>query len=458
MSELRTSPAPSIESFPTKRLRSSRASKELTSISLGVQVVTPILGGSAQPREVDEVDVIRVPTIRGHLRFWWRALYGHQFSTPGELFREESGLWGTAAGDEGGRSAVELSVWVDRRSLSRDLSDIKPESTTGAYALWPARAERGGKSAAPRYEPGLYFSVQIVVPEAYEAIVSNSLRAWILFGGYGSRTRRGLGSLTVVEQSDKWLPGAASRDEFERLFGWDIFSPDEGQLTPTDMPVLAGSWLGVGLPVPDATQAWTTALGWLEKFRQGTEGRPGERAREPGTTKKYKRHRPSVSNWPEADKIRHLLSREPSSHCPRHNETPVWPRAGFGLPIIGRFETRGRRRDEEYQEPGPFELRWRSMRDAGGEEHDRLASPLIVKALPLAGGNYVPCALWLNRRYPEGEVYLKGVENSGAPFDLLVAPGDSPRFSALEGKASLREAFMDWLKDRYSIDRIAPQP
>jgi len=68
----------------------------------------------------------------------------------------------------------------------------------------------------------------------------------------------------------------------------------------------------------------------------------------------------------------------------------------------------------------------------------------------------VPCALWLNRAYPAGEVVLRGVNNSAAPFDRLVASGDTPRFSALAGKHSLREAFLDWLHARYQTTVVAP--
>src|SRR5690606_20083052 len=109
----------------------------------------------------------------------------------------------------------------------------------------------------------------------------------------------------------------------------------------------------------------------------------------------------------EADKIRHL-TRRTRGHEPRHNGVPVWPRAGFGLPIVGRFQ-RQARNGGRLDEPDDFLLLWRR----GRENEDRLASPLIVKAVPLAGGTFVPCALWLNRAYPAGsgvEVYVKGVE------------------------------------------------
>lgn len=442
-------------------------------IVLRVKVVTPILGGSPQTRTVDTVDIIRAATIRGHLRFWWRALYAHQYGTPMELYAKESERWGRAADEHGGRSAVELCVHVEQAGDVDDANiqlhnSKEAKATVGAYALWPAREDKKkGQATAPRRQPGTRFRLTLRVPARYEAEVRATLRAWLLFGGYGSRTRRGLGSLKLIEaaDNDKWLPkmpdkeedqGKGLREAFTRLFGRDIFAAP-GK-SPTDVPWLAGATLHIGKAVPEAEKAWTTALDWLRRFRQGTDGPPGQRAREPGTGKTQP-NRPSISNWPEADKVRHLTGKT-QSHPPRHNQIPVWPRAGFGLPIIGQFQKDGRS-GGSYDEPDGFELRWRrqqgdNQQQDETEEYDRLASPLIVKALPLANGRFVPCALWLNRAYPPGEVFLRSVANSAAPFDQIVAPGDTPMFSALAGKQSLREAFFDWLRAKHQTTVVAP--
>ncbi|MCS6914084.1 MAG: type III-B CRISPR module RAMP protein Cmr1 [Myxococcota bacterium] len=438
-------------------MRMARGGAEVRTIDVCLEVVTPILGGSSQTRKVDEIDVIRAPTVRGHLRFWWRALYAPTCATAAELYERESRLWGRAATDEGGRSAVEIQIDVSK-AAALDTSDIQlysskqGEATPGAYALWPARAEKKtDKPAAPRRKPGTRcrLTLKVAGTEEQEAEVRNALRAWILFGGYGSRTRRGLGSLKVIGDVDGWLPAAATRDGLTNLFGLDIFAKPERK--PGDVPWLGGASLHVGRRAdPDAQKVWTTALDWLKEFRQGTSGNPGHRAREPDPTKTQPQ-RPSISNWPEADKIRHIKQKT-KSHKPRHNATPAWPRAGFGLPIIGQFQKSAR--DGGYHdEPDGFELRWR----CGDTEHDRLASPLIVKALPLANGTFVPCALWLNRAYPRGEVILHGeAQKSAAPFDRLVAPEDTPRFSALENQPSLRRAFLNWLHTNYQTTVVAP--
>jgi len=460
--------------LPSPLSRSARGGPLLKSILVSVEVVTPILGGSSQTRAIDNIDVIRAATVRGHLRFWWRALYAAQYATAGELYERESEIWGRAASKKGGRSAVGIRIDI-KHTGEIDTTDVRlndsrdGKATPGAYALWPAREERNKSTPpAPRRMPGTRFRLAVVVPTGFETEVLNALRAWILFGGYGSRTRRGLGTLKALDDVGASLPRDASRDALTNFFGFDVFAAPAK--IPGLVPWLAGAALHVGAGVRDAMHAWTTALDWLREFRQGASG-----ARQPDPS--GKNQRPSISNWPEADKIRRLSSAKNGlqwAHRPRHDDTPAWPRAGFGLPIIGQFQQQSRDTRPGWKkgdrrarylywnelgsshpnygtEPDGFELRWRS----GNTEHDRLASPLIVKALPLADGTFVPCALWLNRAYPVGEVILRGVARSQAPFDRLVAPEDKPQFSALANKQSLRQAFLDWLHAKYRTTVVA---
>ena len=461
--------APTYKELPTAKPRAARGGPELREFCVRLEVVTPILGGSYQTRAIDEVDVIRAASVRGHLRFWWRALYASQCQSAEQLYERESALWGRAATDDGGRSSVEIRVDIEG-SGDIDNSKIDLQRTPGAYALWPARAEtKTNTPPAPRRQPGTQFQLTLKVPATVKGEVKNALLAWIIFGGYGGRTRRGLGCLNVLDDASGWLPSAGTRAALTSLFGVDIFAAPTN--APCDVPWFGGASIQIGGADRNAQTAWTTALDWLKEFRQGNTGQQGERAREPSSDPK----RPSISNWPEADKIRHLSMpsrRLPWAHAPRHNATPAWPRAGFGLPIIGQFQQQSRQSRPGWQrgdpesknlrwdeltpgttEPNGFELRWR----AGNTEHDRLASPLIVKALPLSDGKFVPCALWLNRAHPVGgEVVLRNANNSQAPFDRLVASGDTPRFAALANKQSLRQAFLDWLHAEKQTKVVAP--
>ena len=62
--------APAYEKLPAARRRVARSGPVVTEIDVRAEVVTPILGGSSQTRTIDDIDVIRPATVRGHLRFW----------------------------------------------------------------------------------------------------------------------------------------------------------------------------------------------------------------------------------------------------------------------------------------------------------------------------------------------------------------------------------------------------
>lgn len=499
---------PMIAELPPRRERAHRRGPPRTTIELDLVVVTPIFGGGFIAGQLDDIDVIRAQTVRGHLRFWWRALHAHTVPSS-ELYLQESALWGHAADESGGRSSIEVRV-MDVARGSIDESDPSARPVPG-YALWPARV--GRDAFLPRRAPGTRCKLVFVAPCDGEAVLRDAIRIWLLFGGYGSRTRRGLGSLRVTGSAMDWLPAKPERGAFTTLFRRDIFATSRAPAS--DTPSLAGASLHVGPPNRDALAAWTTALGWLREFRQGASGPDRGRAREPDPDTRGPGPRPSISNWPEADKVRRLsiaeLRRgETWSHDPRHNATPAWPRAGFGLPIVGRFQTRQRERQGQrfsgggvLREPSDYELQWRRNDPAGGgrradgddESPDRLASPVIVKAMALADGRHVPCALWLHRAYPEDAqvVLVRGSRNtshqshsratdermraahqppardqavggpqkavvpgSHAPFDRLVADGDPSWFSALAGKSTLREAFLTWLRDTQKTTEVAP--
>jgi CRISPR-associated protein Cmr1 len=464
--------APAFKDLPPRRSPATGVRRDL---AVSLEIVTPILGGGYRARTPDDIDLIRVPTVRGHLRFWWRALFAGRYPSAAALYAAETKLWGGPGGGPGKapavRSPVEVRIEVTGRG-SEDDSDINPQRTDGAYVLFPARSERTqGRDPIPR-RVGVAFKLTVSVPAADFADVRAAVQAWILFGGYGGRTRRGLGSLTVTgPDTATWLPrpGTPLAAELRRLFGRDVFDVG-GPARQT--PMLAGAALCTIGPVKDrGVAAWSIAVEALRYFRQGTPPdseretdaaatSPSAWARQPSSDPR----RPSISNWPEADKIRHLAEREfgtgPYSHTPRHNKTPVWPRAGFGLPIVGRFQTRGRN-GGQYREPPAFTLKWREPVANGKYSlRERLTSPLIIKALPLVGGRFVAIALWLHRDWPTGEVVLMlddaPVPDSAAPFDVLVASREVPLFTALARKSTLRAAFFDWLGPGPDVTTVFP--
>jgi len=463
---------------PPARARRLLGGPARVSIEVKLRTVTPILGGGAAARALDPDQPIRGSGVRGQLRFWWRALYGHACSTAAELADREAEIWGEAGADQRRRSRVDLHVShvnmpkTAPREHPEDRSSINAERLD-AYALWPARGNEKARIAiAPRWKPGISFKLRLDVDEPHVEEVTLALRAWILFGGYGSRVRRGCGSLTVEDADHAtWLPKTASRAELLRTLGGLplLDARAAGAARPT--PLLQGArLLHHASMTTKAEDAWMEALGWLKDFRQQMPTRSNQPAED--FARRYPDQPPlkraGISNWPEADKIRCLAAKLPGAppewqHAPRHNAAPAWPRASFGLPIIGQFQRSSRNKGpdgrlERYprDEPPDFELRWR---DAQGKDHDRLASPLILKPLPLAGGRFAPIALWLGRAYPEGgQVVLvfpkerssrkEPIRGSEAPFDALVAEGDTPLYRPLQTAPGqgMRDVFCAWLK------------
>ena len=60
--------------MPTMQHRSRRGGELLESFEVNIRTTTPVFGGGAVAKQLDSIDIFRVPSIRGNLRMWWRAL------------------------------------------------------------------------------------------------------------------------------------------------------------------------------------------------------------------------------------------------------------------------------------------------------------------------------------------------------------------------------------------------
>lgn len=412
-----------------------------------LEVVTPLYGGGAQARHADEQSPVRVPSIRGQLRFWWRALFGGVYGGATSLYERERALFG-GLGDKP-EEVVRSRVGVEVRDLRR--SDLTNEDVTlrdpAAYALWPARATTQGEPQPPaeRWTPGMGFTLLVCVAPGGNAAtdrreVEVTLRAWLLFGGIGGRTRRGCGALGITDEiaRARWLPESLDPGTIR---AW--LSP--GKAAGKGYPSLAGSRVCLGR-FRSPEDAWHDSVNWLRDFRQGHSTRidtadqgPFARQYPPGA-----QGRSGRSRWPEPDLIRRIFAAY--DHAPLIEDGPnAWPRTQFGLPIQFQFQKWDRNRNlYKNRPPPPGGLSWKD----GKEMHQRLASPLIVKPIQARTGQFAGAALWLKRTLPPGATV--GVRNKAGDDLLGPAPlaqmPESPLFTPLSGKASMEEAFMDWLQ------------
>lgn len=332
------------------------------------ELVTPMYGGGVKAGEVGTAMPIRVSSIRGQLRFWWRIACGP--IDPNELFKQEMAIWG-GIGDDGAKaSQVEILVKnIESRGevaafeyerhhkdRSKFKSVPKPDSNLGhAYALFSAQGKLNkDKTAIEEWphkiaKPELTFELNVhfkkkgeydLTPEQV-CEVKEAIRWWASFGGVGSRTRRGLGAVRVQ-----------AVDEPKITFVSDGEVKAKGG-------VLTLAFKGES---NDPIACWKYGCDKLRDFRQGKNiGRnpPASDSKSPA----------GQSRWPEADSIRNLANTHSKKHPPNDSKTNFFPRAVFGLPIIFHYQ----------QDRGPgFEPNDHTLRvaDTGKE---RMASPLFIR-------------------------------------------------------------------------------
>ena len=453
-----------------------------------LSTITPIIGGGVESAEPDAIDLVRVPGIRGQLRHWWRFLYAEddEMERPGAaegLFARESALWGgldVAAGDGGKNgsrvSRVRLRVRVDdagevlpagwHEISHRGKLKTLPRWALGnrlAYALFPLQRtaeerarHRGPQKMATRpVRQGLRFRLELKVrgeKPAAEPVAEDvrqvlaAVWAWVHLGGLGARTRRGFGALALEEP-----PELGDLDGLKTEWS-SLFRPPGGELGKWWTAFRRAAWPGseapplrfsttealAGEPAPHGDRAHEELVGLLATFRQGPRvGRDPSRDRRPGE-----------SRWPEPDLLRLARAsgareRKDYDHPPSREAIEAYageelgaPRAAFGLPLQVRFKYTDRRDGKADATLLP-------------EGSQRWSSPLLLRPLRTAGGNFTP-VIWILGGSRPDEVRI---EFAGATGKATVKGSAGARDVIAEylGKAegdALR-AFALWLRDNH---------
>ncbi|MBE3584333.1 MAG: type III-B CRISPR module RAMP protein Cmr1 [Limnochordaceae bacterium] len=352
-----------------------------------IRMVTPLFGGGPVAGQNDSVTVVRGSTVRGHLRFWWRATRGATCPSVLELRKQEAKIWGNTEFP----SPVQVDVKVESCGRSEPWAEFKPRRDgTGlkaipdpldrrypSYALFPFQGKSRGNQVVERpavVTKDLTFRLILRWPADLhlDKDVEAAVWAWVNFGGLGARTRRGCGTLFCDQLSPSAadLQGNGSITQWYRTKCTDygIELPESPRPWPTLPRTILARYNGVQqLATP--LDAWYQVIDLLRKFRQEINvGRnPGENGRPFGR-----------SRWPEADSLRRVtrqaLGRHRTAITTKEN---AFPRAEFGLPIIFHFKD-GPRTPTSDADFDPVDC---ELKPAGGS--GRMASPLILKALAI---------------------------------------------------------------------------
>lgn len=168
--------------------------KNMDSVEFGLEIVTPMFLGSANSTDTE----LRVPSIKGMLRFWWRAMRAE--NDLGKLAKDEADLFGGVKEGQG-KSKISISI-VESNSLvsSRDLLIIKKDNSGIGYLFYSTfTLKNKGKPILRKYlMPDQNFKLKL--KGTTKDSLNNALAAlWlaIYFGGFGTRARRGAGNLAI---------------------------------------------------------------------------------------------------------------------------------------------------------------------------------------------------------------------------------------------------------------------
>ncbi len=167
----------------------------MKTITFTCETITPMFLSGADGSTPE----LRPPSIKGALRFWWRAMNGHLSLE--ELKRKESEIFGGTDGDSGGRS----KVIIFHPKITRE-QDVKISTTPHHREEYCNQNNqncnyRGGRcmKAIPRdakfyeFELKLRFDENTIKESEFDKLV----KATFLLGGFGKRARRGFGSVKI---------------------------------------------------------------------------------------------------------------------------------------------------------------------------------------------------------------------------------------------------------------------
>jgi CRISPR-associated protein Cmr1 len=345
---------------------------------LSVKALTPIYKGGANPDGIDHGRPFRGPSIRGQLRYWWRAT-SNETNTDALRSAERALFGGVFKDDSTGQDKPVASLVRVGITHGSSTPEPRPPAQEFNYVLWVDRS-RGGNVF---HGAGANARLRVSCPQEHANEVKRALKAWLLLGGVGSRSRRGCGAV--------WFSGAPTV----------LAAPSGGRdlamlvrsLMPQgsrrEWPTLAGGWMASGARQRSAMAAWKECVKAMQSLR----------ARHP-------KNRPIPNTQPPPA----LIADYPTIRDGRgtlHSQ-----RAALGLPIPFRWLGAG---------PSPRTLE--------PQNDNRTPSPILMRPVPTADGGFLPMMVGLRVPYPRlkltsrpevrGTVDASGVDTFMGAVDRL---------------------------------------
>ncbi|HET9975610.1 MAG TPA: type III-B CRISPR module RAMP protein Cmr1 [Streptosporangiaceae bacterium] len=354
----------------------------MTWTTLDLEVTTPLFNGGADPGGIagfrpDQEAGVRVASVRGAMRFWFRALAG---TLTGQNLRllaalERRVFGGITDRRDGGEAALPSPLILripdpPRPSLDSSFLREKEGRWLGyLLGLGLMKPEKGGgaRLLRPCVLPGADSSFHLKlrfahdpqatgeVRQAIEALAFTSLWLACTYGGIGARTRRGFGGLRIVGASGElprpWTPkgiqtpGLALYESTGWVWPWsgrifaifeqhlrqlieaarEVSGPLDGWTGPPPFPVLSKRYSPAAVTTRrrDGTPPQNTPRefgSWQEALEYGGRQLRLFRGNRPFDETRRRQARVRTAEW---DDVVNVIDRD----------SVDFPLGGFGLPV-----------------------------------------------------------------------------------------------------------------------------
>ncbi|OQX15231.1 MAG: type III-B CRISPR module RAMP protein Cmr1 [Thiothrix lacustris] len=170
-------------------------------------------------------------SVKGALRFWWRALMWGKILTDEKmdsnaalqaLHQQESALFGSSA-DKG--NAATFTLRVDAASVKTEHKTDFPKGGNDPSGYLGLGLWESGSHAKGNFQPhreyisenqtfSVTLKIQPSVSTAQQQTLKDALLAWGLFGGLGSRARRAFGSVAIQSIDNTFFTFSKTTDYF----------------------------------------------------------------------------------------------------------------------------------------------------------------------------------------------------------------------------------------------------
>ena len=229
----------------------------MNTLTATYRVITPMFLGGAEPTAEAE---LRLPSFKGALRFWWRALMWGEVGDIGELRRREAELFGSS---ETGQSRILLRTDGAHRS-STHMDGQWGRNSWEQYTGYGLREKDKGERCfiQPDHEWRVHVNLTRCSPGQAGEIVT-AVKLFGLAGGLGDRSRKGWGSVTLTElDGGDW--SCPTKDGSWISTVKSLLSKNRSQSAPYTAFTRSSKW-NVG-PIQTTAKA---AQQWMGKRYQG---------------------------------------------------------------------------------------------------------------------------------------------------------------------------------------------